>query len=67
MARDQRGHVRKEEALSAASTDADTAANMPLATTRAAQHPCLIQIVRLLARQTAKADIAAQRGSISEE
>ena len=35
----------------------------PLASTLSPAHPCLIQLVRLLARQTAEADIAAQRSA----
>jgi hypothetical protein len=38
-----------------------------LATTHTDPHPCLIEIVRLLARQAARADITAQRASVAEE
>lgn len=67
MARERRSHVREEEALSAASSPVDTASNSPLATTRSVPHPCLVEIVRVLARQTAKADVAAQRANDSED
>ncbi|SDX98307.1 hypothetical protein [Roseicitreum antarcticum] len=67
MARDRRSHVRKQEALSAAPVPVDASSNLPLAKNRSAPHPCLVEIVRLLARQTAKADVAAQRANDSED
>lgn len=67
MARDRRSHVRTGEALSTAPAPMDAASNLALATNRSVPHPCLVEIVRLLARQTAKADVAAQRAIDSED
>ena len=67
MARDRRSHVYREEALATAPSPVNAASNRPLATTRSAPHPCLVEIVRLLARQTAKADVAAQRAINNED
>ena len=43
---------------------ASTAATPPLASNLSPPHPCLIQLVRLLARQAAEADIARQRVAV---
>jgi hypothetical protein len=74
MARDMRRHARDGEGLpilaplpDAMSTSAVAPSERPLATTHIDPHPCLIEIVRLLARQAARADIAAQRASVAED
>jgi len=63
MARDRRDIARKEDAAHAA---APPAASAPppaasLASNLSPPHPCLIQLVRLLARQAAAKEIATQR------
>lgn len=74
MARDTRRHARDGEGLptlaprpDAVSISAGPPSERPLATTHIDPHPCLIEIVRLLARQAARADIAAQRASVAKE
>ena len=67
MARDQKRHARAREVPSVAPPADAMSSNVPIATTHAAPHPCLVEIVRLLARQAAKADIAAQRSATSED
>ncbi len=74
MARDRKRHARDGEGLpalaplpDAMSTSAGAPADRPLAQTHIDPHPCLAEIVRLLARQAAKADIAAQRATPPEE
>jgi hypothetical protein len=50
-----------------ASREAENPGDMWLAKTLLPQHASLIEIVRLLARQAAKDDIAAQRATPPEE
>jgi hypothetical protein len=67
MARDRKRHARAKEVPTAAPPAAAMPSNVPIAATQNAPHPCLTEIVRLLARHAAKADIAAQRPATSEE
>jgi len=67
MARDRESHVRKEGVLPAVPPTAKTSSSPPVSTTLPAPHPCLIEIVRLLAQQSARADIAAQRAQTSKD
>ena len=67
MARDRRSHIRKNGALPAAPPSAEAISNVPLAKTTTVPHPSLIKLVQLLARQAAKADVAAQRSSRKED
>lgn len=68
MARDRKRHACDKEVLPTASPSRAPAPSAPpLATTPPEPHDCLIQIVRLLARQAAKADIAAQRSQTLED
>jgi hypothetical protein len=66
MARDRKRHAQDEE-VPVAPPAAAMPPNDPIAAARGAPHPCLIQIVRLLARQAARTDIAAQRAIPPEE
>jgi len=73
MARDRRDIAEEERAADAAVPSASLGpavsapvvrpVNKPLAGNQEAPHPDLIRFVRLLARQSALADIAAQRAT----
>ncbi|MBU2935167.1 MULTISPECIES: hypothetical protein [Pacificibacter] len=63
MARDQKRHASDKEVAEAP----PVAAPVSSGSSHAEPHPSLIKIVRLLARQTAMADIAAQQNTPSEE
>jgi len=63
MARDRKRHAGDKKVQHAPPVAASSAPT----TTEPDPHPCLIEIVRLLARQTAKADIAAQRSAIAKD
>lgn len=67
MARDRKRHAHTREVPSAALPTAAMPSNVTIAANPTEPHPCLTEIVRLLARQAAKADIAAQRSTTSEE
>jgi hypothetical protein len=66
MARDRKRHACDRE-VPVAPPGGAMPPNDPIAGANGAPHPCLIQIVRLLARQAATADIAAQRAIPPEE
>jgi len=63
MARDRKRHAGGKEVQNAPPAPMSSAPT----TTEPDPHPSLIEIVRLLARETAKADTAAQRSAIAEE
>ncbi|MBU2935159.1 MULTISPECIES: hypothetical protein [Pacificibacter] len=63
MARDQKTHASDKEVAEVP----PVAAAVSSGGSPADPHPSLITIVRLLARQTAMADIAAQQNTPSEE
>ena len=67
MAKARKDHVRKGRMPSAAAHPAGAASGKPVAKHQSTPHPCLVEIVRLLARHAAKDDIAAQRANNSEE
>lgn len=67
MARDRRSHVRKKGKPHAADLPADVACPDCNAASPSAPHPSLVEIVRLLAQQAARADIAAQRAATPSE
>lgn len=67
MARDRTRHARAKEVPSAAPPAAAMPLIEPIALNLTTPHPYLTEIVRLLARQAAKADIAAQRSATSED
>lgn len=66
MARDRKRQARDRE-VPEASPVASMPPIGPIAGASAEPHHCLIQIVQLLARQAAKADIAAQRATEPED
>lgn len=67
MARDRKRHARETEAPETAASGAGMSVSVPpgvaLASNPGPAHPCLIQLVRLLARQAAEEDIARQRAA----
>ena len=63
MARDRRRHARGTEAPETAASAAGVSPGSTLASTLPPPHPCLVQLVRLLARQAAVEDIARQRAT----
>ncbi len=72
MARDRKRYAQKKGLPAMAAPPAAVSAfatpppNAPIATTQTAPHACLVQLVRLLARQAALADIADQRANAEE-
>lgn len=67
MARDRRSHVRKKGQPRAANLPAGVDFSDCNAASAYAPHPSLVEIVRLLAQQAARADIAAQRAARPSE
>ncbi len=63
MARDRRDIAKKDGAAQTAAVPVASPADKTLAGNQEAPHPDLIRFVRLLARQSALADIAAQRAT----
>lgn len=63
MARDRKRHARETEAPETATSGAAVSPGSALAPNPGPAHPCLIQLVRLLARQAAEEDIARQRAA----
>ena len=61
MARDRKRHANDRKVPTAPSVAMSSSAAL------SEPHPCLIQIVRLLARHSAKADLAAQHEAIQED
>ena len=59
MARDRKRHAGEQEASPSAAPAAALPSGSALAPTQVPPHPALIQLVRLLARQAAAAEIAA--------
>lgn len=66
MARDRKRHAKDTEAQAAPSS-AVLPSQVPVPTVSTEPHPCLIQIVRLMARQAAKTDVAAQQNAIHKD
>ena len=67
MARDRKKHACESEALTTAPPHAAVSPSVPIATSLPEPHPSLIEIVRLLAWQAAKTDLAAQRSTDPED
>lgn len=71
MARDRKRHACETEApdtaASGAAVSASASPGSALAPNPGPAHPCLIQLVRLLARQAAQEDIARQRAAARRE
>lgn len=63
MARDRREIADREDAALAAAAAATSPAYNPLAGNHEPPHPDLVRLVRLLARHSALADIAAQKAA----
>lgn len=63
MARDRKRHVRETGAPETAASGAAVSPGSALAPNPRPAHPCLIQLVRLLAQQAAQEDIAHQRAA----
>lgn len=63
MARDRRDIADKEGAAQTAASASASLSDSPLAGNREPPHPDLIRLVRVLARHTALADIAAQKAA----
>ena len=61
MARDRKKHVCEQEAPAPVPSAACLLSASALASNLPPPHPLLLQLVRLLARQSAEEDIAAQR------
>jgi len=72
MARDRKRYAQKAGLPAMAlppgarSSSATPPPNDPIATPQSAPHACLVQLVRLLARQAALADIADQRAKAED-
>lgn len=63
MARDRKRHACGTEAPETAASVAAVSSDPALAPTLSPPHPCLVQLVRLLARQAAAEEIARQRSA----